>query len=225
MNGIDYGDESAVAVSKKLERERSGLEALQEAYWDAADDGKEEDLFFRRCVSEGRIEDLVRLNILEADEAEVLRFNHPDRDEALTDEQKETLLAWIEKNLEPAEEEHGTAEYAHELSSYGMKSFFETSPEGFYIDNGQMKVAMLAAGYEPSSVGSGLTFNWAFKVRRAGEKTKMLAAEVETELTAFANRDISVDRFLDAMGRLGVTDKHGYVWVPIWGARSGGGDV
>src|SRR5215213_5619052 len=208
----------AEGMSEELAREEVGeatyLEALGDAWWDAADDGEEEDRFLRRCVSEGRIDDLVRVKILGAKEADAARDNHPDRYELLTADQKESLRIWIEMSLEPSEEGEP------EMCSYGMKHLFETSPIGSYIDNGQMKGAMLAAGYEPSSVGPASTFNWGFRAREAGAKTKELAAKIETKLTALMYGDISIEDFLFTVGRLGRVDKHGYKWVPIWGDTS-----
>lgn len=81
--------------------------------------------------------------------------NHPDDFKNLDLQQQETLIHWVKFNLGRSER------YYKKASSYTLKHYFEQSPEGFYITNGQLKGAMLAADY---TVKDTTEKNWYFKV-------------------------------------------------------------
>jgi hypothetical protein len=76
------------------------------------------------------------------------RDNHPESYEDLTPSQKAILRRWIEAGL-PAD-----------AGSYFLKHEFEESEEGFYISNGHLKGAMLAAGHVPVD---DTAFSWVFR--------------------------------------------------------------
>ncbi len=78
------------------------------------------------------------------------RDNHPESYEDLTPAQKAVVAQWIEAGL-PAG-----------AGSYFLKHSFEESQEGFYISNGQMKGAMLAAGF---TAVDATAFSWVFRAR------------------------------------------------------------
>jgi hypothetical protein len=128
-----------------------------------AETNEEEDLLFRNHVRGGRLLELIDARIIDYKEANTLFYNHPDQYEELTSWGQAALQAWIAENIEPDEGASSADPYL--LGSYGLKPLFETSERGFYIDNGQMKGAMLAAGYEPVVVDPFPTFNWQFRVR------------------------------------------------------------
>ncbi len=79
--------------------------------------------------------------------------NNPAGYETLTDAEREALQAWIERELVPATR---TGRY----STYGLKHIFEGLDGGFYVTNGQMKGAMLAARFEPVDRDE---LNWEFR--------------------------------------------------------------
>lgn len=85
----------------------------------------------------------------------VTEYDLPEHYEQLTYPQKESLQLWIATNLAPI-----TSINTH-CTSYGLKHFFETAPDGFYISNGMFKGAMLATGYR---VGDTSAKNWHFNV-------------------------------------------------------------
>lgn len=86
-----------------------------------------------------------------------LGVNDPNDFENLNDEQKEILVKWIPHNLGRADRIYKKA------SSYYLKEFFEKSPQGFYITNGQFKGAMLAAEYR---VLDKKALNWKFNISK-----------------------------------------------------------
>jgi hypothetical protein len=59
----------------------------------------------------------------------------------LTEQQRMVLHSWVLSSIEP--------HLLWELTSFGLKYQFEESERGFSVTNGQMKGAMLAAGYVP----------------------------------------------------------------------------
>ena len=63
----------------------------------------------------------------------------------ITKEQYEFLLDWIERNFIHQK----TCNYNRNSGS--LRSTFEFSPEGFYVDGETFKQAMLDCGYVPSS--------------------------------------------------------------------------
>ena len=87
---------------------------------------------------------------------------HPeDRPEAyarMTAVEQATLLEWIRLAIKPAKTIAPT-------TSYGIKHDFEVP--GFYITNGQLKGAMLTAGYVPVDPSE---LNWEFKIRPTGKR-------------------------------------------------------
>lgn len=68
------------------------------------------------------------------------------------------LLEWIRLAIKPAKSVAPT-------TSYGIKHDFEVP--GFYITNGQLKGAMLAAGYAPVDPDD---LNWEFRIRPTGKR-------------------------------------------------------
>jgi len=97
-----------------------------------------------------------------ASETPLNRGMHPgDRPEAyekLTPEEQAALLEWIRLAIKPAKSVAPT-------TSYGIKHDFEVP--GFYITNGQLKGAMLAAGYAPVDPDE---LNWEFRIRPTGKR-------------------------------------------------------
>lgn len=81
--------------------------------------------------------------------------DHPYDFENLAPLQQEVLIHWVKFNLGRSER------YYKKASSYTLKHYFEQSPEGFYVTNGQFKGAMLAADY---TVKNTAEKNWYFKV-------------------------------------------------------------
>lgn len=83
--------------------------------------------------------------------------NNPDEYQKLTNEEKQILLSWIPNNL-------GRADRIYKkYSSYDLKHFFEKSPQGFYLTNGQFKGAMLAAEYRVLDKNA---LNWHFNISK-----------------------------------------------------------
>lgn len=70
----------------------------------------------------------------------------PEDYDKLSDEQKATLLRWIE-------ETYAASYNAHDLTSSDLMQGFERSPGGFQITPGQFKGAMLATGHHPLNEG------------------------------------------------------------------------
>jgi len=79
--------------------------------------------------------------------------NQPSSYEWLSDEEKVALQEWIGRELFPSDE-------AGPYHSYGLKYIFERLRGGFYVTNGQLKGAMLAAGFEPVDRTE---LDWAFR--------------------------------------------------------------
>jgi len=96
-----------------------------------------------------------------------MEVDNPERFENLKKEQKEVLCNWIKENFVKRK----TVNYNY--TSYGLKHYFEGSPSGFYVDNGEFKGAMLFCGFTPMAVDSNER-NWKFrfsiwkKIRPAG---------------------------------------------------------
>ena len=74
---------------------------------------------------------------------DLLLLNMPEDFYNLNQEQREILVKWIKTNLKPRKY------FNREMTSYGLKHFFEEDKEGFYIHNGQFKGAMLECGFKP----------------------------------------------------------------------------
>jgi hypothetical protein len=70
------------------------------------------------------------------------------------------LLEWTRLAIKPAKT-------VAPNTSYGIKHDFESV--GFYISNGQLKGAMLAAGYVPVDPDE---LNWEFRIRPTGKRSK-----------------------------------------------------
>ncbi|MGE7667383.1 hypothetical protein ACQKMN_16915 [Ureibacillus composti] len=93
--------------------------------------------------------------------------NNPAEYEKLSENQKAKLQHWIDRYIKP----HQVKKYNPYHSSYGLKHLFEQQG-GFYITNGQLKGAMLAAGLEPETYSKR---NWIFKIgKRAGTIKKSM---------------------------------------------------
>lgn len=78
--------------------------------------------------------------------------------ERLTLLDKLLLNAWIMNNIQP----HRIKSFSGP-TSYRLKHQFEEAPGGFYVSNGQMKGAMLAAGFTPRDTNE---VNWTFTLSR-----------------------------------------------------------
>ncbi len=85
-----------------------------------------------------------------------LPLNRPEDHDALDREEQAALRAWIDANMWPAKTPDPYQ------TSYGLKHRFEDSESGFYLTNGALKGAMLAAGYEPADPSE---LNWRFRAR------------------------------------------------------------
>jgi len=96
--------------------------------------------------------------------------NLPEYFEPLTEKQQEILLDWCSM-INP------TVNMNYKHTSYGMKTIFEKSPDGFYVYNGQMKGAMLKCGfkYEPLNDGIQWFFNVSEKSLKELSKLKKLS--------------------------------------------------
>jgi hypothetical protein len=153
-------------MSEELARKEAGLAALSAAY-DAIDGiPEEEEAFFRRCAREGRLEDLVRANIIDDDDAIDLYNDQPERFDDLEDWQQWILVRWIERTYEPSKS-------TYRATSYGMKHSFDDEWCGFYVTSGEFKGAMLWVGHEPTKVWPGDTYDWSFNVRRPDEQPRI----------------------------------------------------
>jgi hypothetical protein len=104
-----------------------------------------------------------RKEIAQVKHEEMNALDLPEAYEALSPLEKEVMAAWIALAMEQA------TKYSPR-TSYGIKHDFEM--EGFYITNGQLKGAMLAAGYQPENAKE---LNWTFPVKprhnRRGDPT------------------------------------------------------
>lgn len=80
--------------------------------------------------------------------------DHPLAFYDLTDNEQKELLSWC-GNLEKIKNINT------EFSSYGLKHFFERSINGFYINNGAFKGAMIICGF---LVGDISKLNWDFNI-------------------------------------------------------------
>lgn len=76
----------------------------------------------------------------------------------LTKEQHDTLVNWIQENLIPVKT------YNKDYSTGTIRSSFEHSENGFYLDDPTFNKIMLECGYEPLSDKD--DFYWYFKVSR-----------------------------------------------------------
>jgi hypothetical protein len=84
--------------------------------------------------------------------------DRPEAYEKLAPAEQTALLEWIRLAIKPAKT-------IAPNTSYGIKHDFESV--GFYISNGQLKGAMLTAGYVP---GDPDELNWEFKIRPTGKR-------------------------------------------------------
>jgi hypothetical protein len=84
----------------------------------------------------------------------------PEAYERLAPAEQAAVLEWICLAMKPAKTVAPT-------TSYGLKHDFEEV--GFYISNGQLKGAMLTAGYAP---GDPSELNWEFRIRPTGKRSK-----------------------------------------------------
>lgn len=81
--------------------------------------------------------------------------NAADQFKRLPDNEKTTLVAWMINVFQPA------AKVCRQHTSYGLKHYFEHSPLGFYVTNGEFKGAMLIAGFEPWNADE---MNWRYHI-------------------------------------------------------------
>jgi hypothetical protein len=95
----------------------------------------EEEEHYREVLRERRREQR------KAERAEAIRINSPDRLHDMDEDERERLRAWIRENVAPRK-------VTEPKSSYGLKHVAEKML-GFYVGNGELKGAMLEAGYEP----------------------------------------------------------------------------
>lgn len=87
-----------------------------------------------------------------------IESNNPQQFNALGGQEKEIILNWISKNIEPFRTEKT---YNLKRNSYRLKHNFEFSEGGFHVTNGQFKGAMLASGFIPKDYDE---TNWVFCV-------------------------------------------------------------
>jgi len=83
----------------------------------------------------------------------------PERFDELDPVRADELLRWISRKVVP-----WSRGYRRAGSSYGLKH--EAERELNYITNGQMKGAMLAAGYKPLDPSAQ---NWTWSIRIVGD--------------------------------------------------------
>ncbi|SPF47575.1 conserved hypothetical protein [Candidatus Desulfosporosinus infrequens] len=81
----------------------------------------------------------------------------------LSKDMKELLSWWLKEFVRP--EKH----YNHQQSSYRLKHLFEQVVHE-YLSNGQLKMAMLKAGYKPLDQSE---LNWHFKIRKVDIRPKV----------------------------------------------------
>jgi hypothetical protein len=86
--------------------------------------------------------------------------DRPEAYEKLAPAEQTALLEWIRLAIKPAKT-------IAPNTSYGIKHDFESV--GFYISNGQLKGAMLTAGYAPVDPDE---LNWEFRIRPTGKRSK-----------------------------------------------------
>lgn len=83
------------------------------------------------------------------------RANQENHFESLSSEKQEKLTAWCKANF------NAVKTMNTQISSYDIKETFCQSEEGFYVTNGQIKGAMVNAGFEtkPTKDGINARFN------------------------------------------------------------------
>jgi hypothetical protein len=86
--------------------------------------------------------------------------DRPEAYEKLAPAEQAALLEWTRLAIKPAKT-------IAPNTSYGIKHDFESV--GFYISNGQLKGAMLTAGYAPVDPDE---LNWEFRIRPTGKRSK-----------------------------------------------------
>ena len=110
-------------------------------------------------ATEERLGDVTRAIVSSLD------ANHPEQFDRQPLEKQEALLAWIRANLRP-----GTPNKSPRYSSYYLKHLAERSLPGGYVGNGEMKGALLKAGYTPSHrlevTSLEYAINWDFVLER-----------------------------------------------------------
>jgi hypothetical protein len=86
--------------------------------------------------------------------------DRPEAYEKLAPAEQAALLEWTRLAIKPAKT-------IAPNTSYGIKHDFESV--GFYISYGQLKGAMLTAGYAPVDPDE---LNWEFRIRPTGKRSK-----------------------------------------------------
>jgi hypothetical protein len=94
------------------------------------------------------------------DDPEMHPDDRPEAFERMTPAEQAALLKWIRLAIKPAKT-------VAPNTSYGIKHDFESV--GFYISNGQLKGAMLTAGFAPVDSDE---LNWEFRIRPTGKRSK-----------------------------------------------------
>ena len=79
--------------------------------------------------------------------------DYPEQFDGLSDEHREFLLNWIDKNLLSRQS------FNESHTSYGLKQWI--SEDGEYFTNGEFKGAMLKSGYKVQDKSA---LNWVFNV-------------------------------------------------------------
>ena len=81
--------------------------------------------------------------------------NQAEHFEKLSEEKQQRLVEWCKANFNAVKTINTS------VNSYEIKEAFCTSEEGFYITNGQLKGAMVKAGFEckPTKDGINCRFN------------------------------------------------------------------
>jgi hypothetical protein len=83
-----------------------------------------------------------------------LKYNSPEEFDDLPREKQDAIISWVEGNIPQRKTIN------HKISSYGLKHICEQAV-GFYVSNGEMKGAMLKAGFV---AGNRRRINWSFNI-------------------------------------------------------------
>lgn len=101
--------------------------------------------------------------------SEPSEIDMPERYQYLDPEEREILRKWIGANVAPMRRIPTGGKGPKD--SYCLKHRFEKFPEGFYVDNGTFKGAMLDAGYKPVDAKEK---NWRFRAKYIGPTIREL---------------------------------------------------
>lgn len=96
------------------------------------------------------------------DPTDTSSLDHPGQFERRHPHDQDALLSWVHDNVVPTTRGRPSRGYrSFHGTSYGLKHLAETHL-GHYVSNGDMKGAMLAAGYEPIDP---VVRNWRWRIR------------------------------------------------------------